>query len=123
MSPPVDSENMTPEEANAAESTKGVLKFLPLLIGYFSLQVPAGLTIYWFSTNIFTLSQSLAIKAYYRANPPVIDLPEFWSSLDKDIDSMSPDEKRAAAEAGINMAPAFASLVEGKQYYTNSFVW
>lgn len=114
MSPPVDAENMTPEEANAAESTKGVLKFLPLLIGYFSLQVPAGLTIYWFTTNLFTLSQSLAIKAYYRANPPVIDLPEFWSSLDKDLDSMSPDEKRAAAEAGINMAPAFASLIEGK---------
>jgi YidC/Oxa1 family membrane protein insertase len=103
MSPPVDADNMTEEEANTAEQTKGALKFLPLLIGYFSLQVPAGLTIYWFTTNLFTLSQSMAIKAYYKANPPVIDLPEFWSSLDKDVDSMSPDEKRAAAQAGSSI--------------------
>ena len=114
MSPPVDADNMTDEEARTAEQTQGALKFLPLLIGYFSLQVPAGLTIYWFSTNLFNLTQSLAIKAYYKANPPKIDLPEFWSSLDKDVDSMTPEEKRAAAQAGINMAPAFSSLVEGK---------
>jgi YidC/Oxa1 family membrane protein insertase len=113
MSPPVDTENMSQEEAQTAEQTKGALKFLPLLIGYFSLQVPAGLTIYWFTTNLFTLSQSLAIKAYYRANPIEIELPDFWKTLDKDIDSMSPEEKREAAKAGINMAPAFASLIEG----------
>jgi YidC/Oxa1 family membrane protein insertase len=113
MTPSVDTETMSEQEAQTADQTQGILKFLPLLIGYFSLQVPAGLTIYWFTTNVFTLTQSLAIKAYYRANPPEINLPDFWKTLDKDVDSMSPEEKRAAAEAGINIAPAFASLLEG----------
>jgi YidC/Oxa1 family membrane protein insertase len=119
MTPAVDTETMSEQEAQTADQTQGILKFLPLLIGYFSLQVPAGLTIYWFTTNLFTLTQSLAIKAYYRANPPEINLPDFWKSLDKDVDSMSPDEKRAAAEAGLSIAPAFASLLEGTLLLTS----
>ena len=112
MSPPVD-EGGTAEEIASAESSKTVLKFLPLLIGYFSLQVPAGLTIYWFTTNLFTLTQSLAIKAYYKANPPEINLPDFWNTLGDDVENMTPAERRAASEAGISVAPAFSTLVEG----------
>lgn len=113
LAPPVDDENMSEEEKKSAETSQLVLKFLPLMIGYFSLQVPAGLTIYWFTTNLFTLTQSSLIRAYYAANPPEIDLPDYWDSLD-DMESMSPEERRAAASAGINVAPSFDSLLEGK---------
>ncbi|OEU10867.1 60 kDa inner membrane insertion protein, partial [Fragilariopsis cylindrus CCMP1102] len=69
LSPPeVDDER---EAKDQADTTKNVLKFLPLLIGFFSLQVPAALTIYWFTSNGFTLAQSLAVRKYYEANPPV----------------------------------------------------
>lgn len=115
LAPPVDDENMSAEEKKSAETSQLVLKFLPLMIGYFSLQVPAGLTIYWFTTNIFTLTQSSLIRAYYAANPPEIDLPDYWDSLD-DMESMTPDERRAAASAGINVAPSFDSLLEGKYH-------
>merc|ERR1711879_331524 len=86
-----------------------VLKFLPLMIGYFSLQVPAGLTIYWLVSNLCTLTQSLAVKTYYSANPPAIELPDYWDALDDDVD-MSPDKKRKAAEVGINTGPDFQQL-------------
>jgi len=115
LSPSIDTDGMTDEEKDQTKKSQLVLKFLPLMIGYFSLQVPAGLTIYWFTTNIFTLTQSLAIRAYYAANPPEIKLPEYWDQLDKNADEMTPDEKRAATAAGINVAPTFDSLVEGKR--------
>lgn len=69
LTPEVDTEKMTDEEKEQSDKTQGVLKFLPLLIGYFSLQVPAGLTIYWFTSNLYSLAQSLTIRKYYEANP------------------------------------------------------
>lgn len=117
MTPPVDEDGMSKEEKEQMEKTQTILKFLPLSIGYFSLQVPAGLTIYWFTTNIFTLSQSLAIKAYYKANPPEINLPDYWDTMDKDFDEMSAEEKRAATKAGINVAPKFDELVDEANFH------
>jgi YidC/Oxa1 family membrane protein insertase len=102
------------------EKSQTVLKFLPLMIGFFSLQVPAGLTIYWFTSNIFTLTQSLAVKAYFKANPPKINLPDYWETAladDKDFGSMTPEERRAAAEAGIQLGPTMDDLIEEARFH------
>ena len=112
LSPPMDDDSMTAEEKDQMEKTQGILKFLPLMIGYFSLQVPAGLTIYWFTSNLFSLTQSLAVKAYYAANPPKIELPEYWDALEN-LEDMTPEQRRNAAEAGISTAPKFSQLLEG----------
>jgi YidC/Oxa1 family membrane protein insertase len=114
LSPPKD-ENMSEEEAKTFEQTQLVFKFLPLMLGFFALQVPAGLTIYWVTTNLFTLSQSLAVRAYFKANPPKINLPEYWDTLssDKNIDDMTPEEKRAAVQAGLSVGPTLDDLKTG----------
>jgi YidC/Oxa1 family membrane protein insertase len=112
LSPPMEDDSMTAEEKDQMEKTQGILKFLPLMIGYFSLQVPAGLTIYWFTSNLFSLTQSLAVKAYYAANPPKIELPEYWDALEN-LEDMTPEQRRNAAEAGISTAPKFSQLLEG----------
>lgn len=39
------------------------LKFLPLLIGWFSLNVPAALGIYWVANNLITTALTLQIKS------------------------------------------------------------
>jgi len=116
LQPPVD-ENATAEEREQLEKTQGILKFLPLMIGFFSLQVPAGLTIYWFTSNAFTLTQSLAVRKYYEANPPQIELPEYWDSLDK-IEEMTVEQKKKAAAAGIAVGPKFEDLVIKSQFHT-----
>ena len=97
LQPPPD-ENATEEEREQLESTQGILKFLPLMIGFFSLQVPAGLTIYWFTSNLFTVSQSLIIRGYYKANPPEIELPDYWDALDKG------EARKAAHNAGARLS-------------------
>lgn len=105
-------DSMSAEEKEKLDQTQGVLKFLPLLIGFFSLQVPAGLTIYWFTSNVMTLSQSLAVRQYYKLNPPEIDLPDYWDALD-DAENLSPDERRKAAQAGLQTGPSFSDLKDG----------
>lgn len=117
LQPPVD-ENASEEEKQQLESSQTVLKFLPLLIGFFSLQVPAGLTIYWFTSNLYTLSQSLAVKAYFSANPPKIELPDYWeSALSGDDENMTPEERRKASEAGIRVGPSFADLITEAKFH------
>jgi YidC/Oxa1 family membrane protein insertase len=115
LSPPVD-DNASDEEREQMEKTQGILKFLPLMIGFFSLQVPAGLTIYWFTSNIFSLTQSLAVRKYYELNPPTIELPEYWDSLDN-IEQMSVEEKKKAAAAGIAVGPKFEDLVTNAKFH------
>lgn len=115
LSPGVD-ENASADEKEQMEKTQGVLKFLPILIGVFSLQVPAGLTIYWFTSNLYTLTQSLAIRAYYAANPPEIDLPEYWDALD-DVENMSAEDKRKAAAAGMSVGPKWEDVLDEAQYH------
>lgn len=131
LTPEIDTEKMSDEEREQTEKTQGVLKFLPLLIGYFSLQVPAGLTIYWFTSNLYSLAQSLTIRKYYEANPPEIELPDYWDALD-DVANMSPEEQRKAAEAGMAVGPKwqdildeanFHYVVERKPLRTESEAW
>lgn len=116
LSPEPDTESMSAEEKEQLEKSQVVLKFLPLLIGFFSLQVPAGLTIYWFTSNFFTMSQSLAVRSYYKANPPQIELPDYWDALD-DVANMSPEERRKAAEAGINTGPSFDDMLDEAKFH------
>lgn len=111
-----EDESATEEEKEQLKSTKTILKFLPLMIGFFSLQVPAGLTIYWFTSNLFTVSQSLIIRGYYAANPPKIELPDYWDALDKG-DQMTADEKREAAMAGLSTGPSFGQLLEEAKFH------
>eukprot|EP00428_Durinskia_dybowskii_P048192 CAMPEP_0170348010 /NCGR_PEP_ID=MMETSP0116_2-20130129/75271_1 /TAXON_ID=400756 /ORGANISM="Durinskia baltica, Strain CSIRO CS-38" /LENGTH=445 /DNA_ID=CAMNT_0010601845 /DNA_START=101 /DNA_END=1438 /DNA_ORIENTATION=+ len=115
LTPPID-DSMGKEEREQMEKSQVILKFLPLLIGFFSLQVPAGLTIYWFTSNFFTLAQSLAVRAYYKANPPQIELPDYWDALE-DLDNMSPEDKRKAAEAGISVGPKWEDLLDEARFH------
>jgi len=115
LTPSID-DDMEQEEKEQMEKSQVVLKFLPLLIGFFSLQVPAALTIYLFTSNGFTLSQSLAVRAYYKANPPEIELPDYWDALDN-VDDMSADEKRAAAKAGISVGPSFDDMKDESKFH------
>lgn len=46
----------------AQQQSNAILKFLPLMIGWFSLSVPAALTVYWFANNIITTASSVIIR-------------------------------------------------------------
>ena len=47
----------TPQEGPMAQQQKIMLIFMPLFIGYISLTFPAGLIIYWVTSNILQIAQ------------------------------------------------------------------
>jgi YidC/Oxa1 family membrane protein insertase len=46
----------------AQQQSNAILKFLPLLIGWFSLNVPSALCVYWVVNNVVTTATSLFIR-------------------------------------------------------------
>nr|XP_048324524.1 inner membrane protein PPF-1, chloroplastic [Ziziphus jujuba var. spinosa] len=69
----VSMEIMKPPQTDdpAQKNTLLVFKFLPLMIGYFSLSVPSGLSIYWFTNNILSTAQQVWLRKLGGAKPAV----------------------------------------------------
>ncbi|KAL6745329.1 inner membrane ALBINO3-like protein 2, chloroplast precursor [Haematococcus lacustris] len=60
-----------PSQDPAQAQTQAILQFLPLMIGWFSLNVPAGLTLYWFVNNILSTAQQLYLKNSAKSALPL----------------------------------------------------
>ncbi|XP_010685796.2 inner membrane protein PPF-1, chloroplastic [Beta vulgaris subsp. vulgaris] len=68
----VSMELMKPPETDPAQKNSLlILKFLPLMIGYFSLSVPSGLSIYWFTNNVLSTAQQVWLRKLGGATPVV----------------------------------------------------
>jgi YidC/Oxa1 family membrane protein insertase len=52
-----------PQQGNA------ILKFLPLMIGWFSLSVPSALCLYWVTNNVVTTATTLFIRNSMKMEP------------------------------------------------------
>ena len=72
------------------ENQSVLLQLLPLFIGYISLTVPAGLTLYWLFNNIFTTATQVYLRegggAWRRLKNRKISKSRFrsgalWSTL------------------------------------------
>jgi YidC/Oxa1 family membrane protein insertase len=49
---------MTPQSSDPQQqSMQSIMKFMPLMFGYFALIVPSGLTLYWFTSNLLAMIQ------------------------------------------------------------------
>lgn len=55
----------------AQKNTQLILKFLPLMIGWFSLTVPSGLSLYWMTNNILSTGQTVYLRKMGGAQPVV----------------------------------------------------
>lgn len=54
----------------AQQQTQNILKFIPLMIGWFSLNVPSGLTLYWLVNNVISTSQQVYMKKTIKVDVP-----------------------------------------------------
>ncbi|CAM0878727.1 unnamed protein product [Alopecurus aequalis] len=71
----VSMEIMKPPQSTdpSQKNTQLILKFLPFMIGYFSLSVPSGLSIYWFTNNVLSTAQQIWLRKLGGAKSPVTE--------------------------------------------------
>eukprot|EP00252_Welwitschia_mirabilis_P024907 TRINITY_DN75_c0_g1_i1.p1 TRINITY_DN75_c0_g1~~TRINITY_DN75_c0_g1_i1.p1 ORF type:complete len:483 (+),score=82.56 TRINITY_DN75_c0_g1_i1:243-1691(+) len=62
---------MQPPQTNdpSQKTSQAVLKFLPLMIGYFALSVPSGLSLYWLTNNILSTTQQVWFRKLRASRP------------------------------------------------------
>jgi YidC/Oxa1 family membrane protein insertase len=61
---------MTPPSTDPQQAQmQSMMKFMPIMFGYFSLIVPSGLTLYWFTSNILGVAQHYFTKTQFDQAP------------------------------------------------------
>ncbi|BFG16261.1 hypothetical protein CerSpe_025350 [Prunus speciosa] len=65
------------------KSSQVITKFLPLMIGYFALSVPSGLSLYWLTNNILTTAQQVWLQKFGGANNPISQLSDNFVKEDE----------------------------------------
>nr|XP_016437556.1 PREDICTED: ALBINO3-like protein 1, chloroplastic [Nicotiana tabacum] len=58
------------------KNSQAITKFLPLMLGYFSLSVPSGLSLYWFTNNILSTAQQVWLQKFGGAKTPALKLSD-----------------------------------------------
>jgi len=51
-----------PNDDNSGNFTKYLIAVLPLVVGWFALNVPSGLTLYYFSNTVITTGQQFWLR-------------------------------------------------------------
>ncbi|CAL5224774.1 g7514 [Coccomyxa viridis] len=102
-----------PSTDPSQQSTQWILKFLPLMIGWFSLNVPSGLTIYWFINNILSTAQQLWLKQ--NTAPPEIATATAGGSGR----SQSSASSSSSSFSNGNVIDVDATAVEEKRLQSN----
>lgn len=83
---------MTPRDQDPQAASMGrMMMFMPLLFGFFAIQVPSGLTLYWVTMNIFSMVQQYLTVGWGSL------LPEKEESPRKEVQREK--EKKAAPSA------------------------
>jgi YidC/Oxa1 family membrane protein insertase len=66
----------------AEQTSQTIVKFLPFMIAFFSLNVPAGLALYWIASNVITTAFVTLVKAGINVEMPAA-VKEIQDKLDK----------------------------------------
>lgn len=96
----VSMEIMTPKDSQ--QQGNFVLKLLPLMIGWFSLNVPAALCLYWVTNNIVTTATSVIIRNSMKMEPVAVSTAAATAPPRSEIFAPSPlREKPAGFSDGV----------------------
>ena len=80
-------ELMSPKSDDPAQQqSNAILKVLPIMIGWFSLNVPSALSVYWVINNIITTTTSVLIRnSLKNESVAVVDGSSTAASVDTSI--------------------------------------
>lgn len=91
---------MTPPSTDPQQQQiQSIMKFMPLMFGYFALIVPSGLTLYWFTSNILGVAQHYFTKTKFDTKPKTVE-PAVGSSSPVPASASSSTPVSAATPEG-----------------------
>ncbi|MFQ6637376.1 hypothetical protein Gotur_014173 [Gossypium turneri] len=104
------------------KNSQALTKFLPLMIGYFALSVPSGLSLYWFTNNLLSTAQQVWLQKLGGAKNPAKQLNddiinEEQARLQKSLSELNATRKEAKLEEkltpkGLRPGERFKQLKE-----------
>ncbi|XP_078169859.1 ALBINO3-like protein 1, chloroplastic isoform X2 [Carex rostrata] len=104
------------------KSAQTITKFLPLLIGYFALSVPSGLSLYWLTNNILSTAQQILLQKNGGAKNPVKEYIEMVSKDEQipTIDVLKPQIEKSKSsqdsfQEGVRRGERFKQIKEEEE--------
>ncbi|GAY43974.1 ALBINO3-like protein 1 [Citrus sinensis] len=82
------------------KSSQALTNFLPLMIGYFALSVPSGLSLYWFTNNLLSTAQQVWLQKFGGAKDPMKQFSDIIKDERLDINKSVPGLSSTKKEAG-----------------------
>jgi YidC/Oxa1 family membrane protein insertase len=82
---------------NTATQQKQVMRFLPIIFGVFLARFPAGLFVYWVTSNLITFAQNYVI--YYILPHKSVDTEEVISPAEAEQKSAVPKNQKKSGRA------------------------
>ena len=100
-----------PQTDPSQAQSQAILKFLPFMVGYFSLCVPSGLTLYWVTNNVLSTGQTLYLRQKYKQektdNATRATAPMALRSQGGDEDGSGPGTSTPRRPVGIDIDPNY----------------
>lgn len=93
LQPPKDPKKVLTEQE---EISQGIVNNLPFIVAFFSLNVPAGLSVYWIVNNIMTTLVTVSVKNRFKDDPMPVEVERMMAAIDGTMTAAKP---RAAASA------------------------
>jgi YidC/Oxa1 family membrane protein insertase len=94
---------MTPTSTDSQQQMMGqMMTFMPIMFGFFALQVPQGLVLYWVTSNAFTMLQQYFINKQSGPVKPLAGLPAPAKEEEEVPAPSTTVAARAGASAGAN---------------------
>ncbi|CDP13271.1 unnamed protein product [Coffea canephora] len=114
---------MQPSQSNDPnlKSSQAITKFLPLMIGYFALSVPSGLSLYWFTNNILSTAQQVWLQKLGGAqnhlkqfNDDIVrkELSQMQKSVSEATSEKMTDKGEKLTSEGLRPGERFKQLKE-----------
>ncbi|PIN17770.1 hypothetical protein CDL12_09568 [Handroanthus impetiginosus] len=103
---------MQPPQSNDpnVKNSQAITKLLPLMIGYFALSVPSGLSLYWLTNNILSTVQQVWLRKLGGAKNPISQLSD---------DSIKKEQPTPQVMKSISEAPAAEKVVKKEEKATS----
>ncbi|GMH31100.1 hypothetical protein Nepgr_032943 [Nepenthes gracilis] len=99
------------------KSSQVLTKFLPLMIGYFALSVPSGLSLYWFTNNILSTAQQVWLQKLGGAKTPLLPFSndssnEERSQIQQSVSEIKSMQVEVKPSTGLRPGERFKQIKE-----------